>query len=79
MVFDDSKYSMLPDDLRHEMKQLISIANCLKKEERRARVQVTLQKFAQRCFDVIDELSELYLTEVGDGKNKKSVLHNTDT
>lgn len=54
-MFDDTGYRMLPEKVRHEMKQLASIANTLIKNERRQRVEVLIKKFAQRCFDLIDE------------------------
>ena len=66
-MIDVIKHKMIPNDIRDEMKQLISIANCLKRDERRMRVSRILQNFTQRCFDVIDKLSLLYLKE----KDKK--------
>lgn len=57
------EHKMIPEKIRDEMKQLISIANCLKRDERRKRTEVIIANFTQRCFDIIDELSELYLRE----------------
>ena len=57
------EHKMIPNKIREEMKQLISISNCLRSDERRQRVELALGNFTQRCFDVIDKLAYLYLEE----------------
>ena len=54
-------FKMLDESDRHEMKQLACIAENLMYNERRQRNQVILQNFTQRCFDVIDKISNKYL------------------
>ena len=56
-MFGDSDYPMIPEGIRHEMKQIACMASVLIKLERKARHQILLRKILSRSFDIIDALN----------------------